>query len=326
MFYQKKIVIAGGSGFIGQAMAKRWAADNEVIILTRDLKKNSGNTYGVELVQNVQYVQWDAKSLGSWTSTLKNADLLINLSEKSVNCRYTSKNRKAILNSRLVSTQVLGEAVRACTRPPKLWINAASATIYRDARDRPQDETTGEMHDDFSVQVCKMWEATFLNQCTPYTRKVALRTAIVLGEGGVLVPFKRLVLAGLGGQQGDGKQMFSWIHRDDLCRMAEWIYDHPEQEGIYNASAPNPVSNEVFMRRMREAMGATFGLPAPAWLLRLGAYLIGTETELILKSRWVLPGRILREGFRFKYPEIESALRDLLEIEAEKNPIIHALR
>jgi uncharacterized protein (TIGR01777 family) len=325
MFYQKKIVIAGGSGFIGQAMAERWAADNEVVILTRGL--NAGNNaYGSRQFANVQYVEWDARSTGSWTSVIKGADVLINLCGKSVNCRYTTGNRQAILTSRIQSTRALGAAIRQCTKPPKLWINAGSATIYRHATDRPQDEATGEMHNDFSVQVCKAWEAAFNAQSTPYTRKVVLRTAIVLGDGGVLVPFKRLVLTGLGGHQGDGRQMFSWIHIEDLCRMVAWIADHPEEEGIYNASAPGPVSNRAFMQELRKVLGVSFGLPAPACLLRIGAWIIGTETELLLKSRWVLPARLLREGFEFLYPDIQKAMKNLLIDEPVIESHSHAMR
>lgn len=317
MFNQKKIVIAGGSGFIGQEMARRWAGSNQVIILTRGLKGGQNNAFSKEQAANVQNISWDLSPNGSWTTSIRDADVLINLCGRSVNCRYNATNKKAILDSRLKATEALGEAVRKCTRPPKLWINLASATIYRDARDRPQDELTGETHDDFSVQVCKSWEAAFLSQQTLFTRKVVLRSAIVLGQGGAIVPFKRLVLAGVGGQQGNGGQMFSWIHSDDLCRMIEWIADRSEEEGIYNASAPQPVTNQEFMHQLRTAIGAVYGLPLPAWLIRLGAWIVGTETELILKSRWVLPARIMQEGFSFRFPDIRNALENLLGSETD---------
>ena len=312
MFSGKKIVIAGGSGFIGRAMAARWAADNEVTILTRELSGEANNAYDQGESLNVRYARWDAKTVEGWAAALKGADVLINLSGKSVNCRYTPRNRRAILSSRVDATEALGAAIEACPIPPKLWINAASATIYRHAEDRPQDEATGEMHNDFSVQVCKAWEAAFFAQKTPYTRKVALRMAIVLGHGGVLVPYKRLALAGLGGHQGNGRQMFSWIHIDDLCRMVEWLADRPESEGVYNASAPTPVCNEAFMQSIRATLNVPFGLPAPAVLLRMAAMVIGTEVELLLKSRWVIPARLSSEGFVFQYPRIDKAVADLL--------------
>jgi len=324
MFSGKKIVIAGGSGFIGQATAARWGLDNDVSILTRGPGHEPNNAYNSNASINVRYLQWDARSQGDWAASLKGADMLINLSGKSVNCRYTPKNKREILISRVHATDALGEAVRACPIPPKLWINAASATIYRHAQDRPQDEASGEMHNDFSVQVCKEWEAAFFAQTTPYTRKVALRTAIVLGHGGVLVPFKRLALAGLGGHQGSGRQMFSWIHINDLCRIIEWNADRPEEEGVYNASAPGPVTNDEFMQTLRTTLNIPFGLPAPALLLRIGALLIGTETELLLKSRWVIPARLIGEGFVFQYPRIENALADLLADEQIKESHVRA--
>ncbi len=316
MISNKKIVIAGGSGFIGRAMAARWSADNEVIILTRSLGGAQDNSYGGRQSGTVREITWDAQTIGPWTDTLKGADILLNLSGKSVNCRYTAANKRAILESRVRATNVLGAAVKACTRPPKLWINAASATIYRHAEDRPQDEAGGEIHNDFSVQVCKAWEAAFDAHSLPYTRKAALRMAIVLGQGGVLVPFRRLATAGLGGRQGSGRQMFSWIHIDDLCRIVEWLEQKDEATGTYNASAPGPVPNERFMQELRRALNIPAGLPAPAWMIRIGAGLIGTEAELLLKSRWVIPTRLLNEGFAFRYPGIREALADLLENKA----------
>ncbi|MDP4218508.1 MAG: TIGR01777 family oxidoreductase, partial [Bacteroidota bacterium] len=240
------------------------------------------------------------------------ADLVINLAGKSVNCRYNAKNKKEILDSRIDATRAVGQAIREATVPPKVWINAASATIYRHAEDRPQDEYNGEFQQDFSVQVCKLWEKTFEEQRTPFTRRIVLRMAITLGRGGVMTPLLTLLKFGLGGKQGNGKQMFSWIHIADLCRAVEWLADNRDAEGIYNVCSPFPLSNRTLLATLRKVTGHRMGLPAPGWLLKIGAALIGTETELILKSRWVLPSRLLKEGFDFHYAGMDVALREIV--------------
>jgi uncharacterized protein (TIGR01777 family) len=229
-----------------------------------------------------------------------------------VNCRYNEKNKNEIFDSRTDAVKVIGAGISKCKNPPALWINASSATIYRHALDRPQDEYTGEFHDDFSVQVCKRWEKTFYDQSTPHTRKVALRMAITLGPGGVLIPYFNLLKFGLGGKHASGKQMYSWIHIDDSCRMIEWIYDHTELEGTYNCSSPNPVTNADFMKTIRRVTGHKIGLPAFEWMLHIGAPIIGTEVELVLKSRWVVPTKILETGFKFKFPFLEDALANII--------------
>lgn len=310
----KKIILAGGSGFIGQQMARWFGVENEVVILGRH-KKEANNAYGngkPVAGLRVRHVAWDGKTLGKWASEIDGADLVVNLCGKSVNCRYTAKNKQKIFESRLQPTAILGEAVRRAIVPPKLWINASSATIYRHAEDGPQDEYNGEMPDDFSVQVCKRWEQAFFDERTPFTRKIALRMAIALGVGGVMVPYMNLVRLGLGGHQGHGGQMYSWVHMADICRMVEWAFEHPAMEGAYNCSSPNPVSNKVFMKRVREAMGHQYGLPAYTWMLKLGTVVMGTETELLLKSRWVVPTKMLETGFQFQYPHIEEAVGDVI--------------
>lgn len=313
MFKEKKIVIAGGSGFIGQAMAQRWVADNEIIILSRQLP-DANNAYGAKVVSDkIRTVKWDGANMGEWAECLNGADILINLTGKSVNCRYNEKNKAEIFRSRLAATKVLGRAVNSVKNPPKLWINAASATIYRHAEDRPQDEYTGEMENDFSVQVCKQWEQTFYEQPTPQTRKIALRTAITLGNGGVMIPYFNLLKFGLGGRQGSGRQMYSWVHITDLYRVVEYAFEHEAMNGTYNVSAPDPVTNRVFMKTLRSACGHFFGLPAFEWMLQIGTRLIGTEAELILKSRWVLPTRLTEEGFAFAFPKLEMALKDIVQ-------------
>ena len=210
----KKIILAGGSGFIGQEMTKYFSKENQIIILTRQLKnvQNNRNHYNIlrqHDLKNVEFVKWDGVTSGEWTKELNGADIIINLAGKTVNCRYNDKNKKEIFDSRTGAVKAIGTAIDTCTSPPKLWINASSATIYRHSQDRPQDEYTGEFGDGFSVQVCKLWENTFYEQITTATRKVALRMAITLGPGGVLIPYFNLLRFGLGGKQGSGKQMYS---------------------------------------------------------------------------------------------------------------------
>ena len=322
----KKIVLAGGTGFIGQEMTKYFGKENHIVILTRQVtnEKTNRNDYSslsAGDLKNVEYKKWDArpddavgrgKTAGNWCSELNGADIIINLAGKSVNCRYNEKNKNAIFDSRTDAVKAIGEAIGRCKQPPSLWINASSATIYRHAMDRPQDEYTGEFHNDFSVQVCKRWEETLYDQQTPQTRKIALRMAITIGPGGILIPYFNLLKFGLGGKQASGKQMYSWVHIEDTCRMIEWMYEHKEIEGTYNCSSPNPVTNEEFMRMLRKITGNNFGLPAYKWMLQIGAPVIGTEVELILKSRWVIPTKILETGFHFKYPLLENALTDII--------------
>jgi uncharacterized protein len=307
----KKIIIAGGTGFVGQELATWFGPTNTVIVLTRGKAGAQNNAYHAATT-NATYVQWDGTTLGDWANVLEGADLLINLTGKSVNCRYTAANKAAIISSRVNATKVLGLAVQRTVMPPKLWINAVSATIYRHATDRPQDELTGDIENDFSVQVCKQWEAAFYEQRTPFTRKVALRMAIVLGNGGVMVPYCNLLKFYLGGHQGNGQQMYSWVHSADVCRMVEWLYHHPDIEGTYNCSSPNPVTNRQFMQTLRTATGHRIGLPAYTWMLKIGAAIIGTETELLLKSRWVVPTKMLAAGFTFQYPHLPAAIEQIV--------------
>jgi uncharacterized protein len=314
---QKKIIIAGGTGFIGQEMIRYFGKDNKIVVLTRQLQgaRNNRNHYSSltdEDLAHTSFEKWDGKTVGDWVQSIEHADLLVNLAGKSVNCRYNEVNKKEIFDSRTDAVKAIGLAIRQCKNPPKLWINASSATIYRHAVDRPQDEYTGEFHEDFSVQVCQRWERTFFEQLSPYTRKVALRMAITLGPGGILIPYFNLLKFALGGRQGSGGQMFSWIHCEDLFRIMEWVEMRSEMEGIYNSSSPHPVSNREFMSMLRRATGHLVGLPAPEWMLRLGAPVIGTEIELVLKSRWVLPTRLLESGFQFKFPLLKDAFADII--------------
>ena len=299
-----RIVLAGGNGYLGTVLAKHFSSlANEVIILSRKPQAAAGN---------IKTLLWDGQTLGNWTTSLQGADLLVNLCGKNVNCRYTPKNKKEIISSRLIPTRLLGEVIKSLENPPKLWINITSATIYRHAEDRPQDELTGEIGDGFSIEVCKAWESSFFENETPKTRKVALRMGIVLGlKDGAFPRLLNLVKLGMGGKQGNGEQYVSWVHELDAAGSIEWLLNHDEIEGIINCTAPGPIKNHVFMHSIRKAYGISFGLPAPAWLLAIGAKIIGTETELILKSRWVKPSRLLNNGFEFKYAKIDEAVRGL---------------
>ncbi|RYD77174.1 MAG: TIGR01777 family protein [Sphingobacteriales bacterium] len=313
---KRKIVIAGGTGFIGKELIQHFSVTDHVIILTRGIKNVQTNSYQshgtLQDTNSIRYVLWDATTISGWAKELENADILINLCGKSVNCRYSKKNKAEIFSSRTQTTSLLGEAIRNCIVPPKLWINASSATIYRHATDRPQDEYNGDIENDFSVQVCKAWEKSFFDVRTPFTRKVALRMAVTLGSGGVIVPYFNLLKFGLGGRQGSGKQMYSWIHIKDTINIIEWIHEHKTMEGVFNCSSPHAVTNEAFMKTLQKITGHKFGLPAYEWMLKIGAAIIGTETELILKSRWVLPTKLLETGFRFNYDTIDKAFTEIV--------------
>jgi hypothetical protein len=256
-------------------------------------------------------VPWDGATLGDWQRELDGAAAVINLAGRSVNCRYDERHRREIYESRLRSTAVLGAAIAACAAPPPVWLNSSSATIYRDARDRPMDEATGEHGTGFSVDVCEKWERAFFAAPTPSTRRVALRSALVLGRGdGVMEAFARIVRLGLGGTLGRGDQRMSWVHVEDFARAVEWLLTHP-LEGPVNCAAPNPLPNREFMAALRKAYRQPVGLPAAAWMLEIGAFFLRTETELLLKSRWVLPQRLQEAGFAFRYPDLASALAEI---------------
>lgn len=292
----KKIVLAGGTGFVGKYLKTKFSElGYEVKIISR--QNNS--------------IQWT--DLISIQEAIDNSEMLINLAGKSVDCRYNKKNKEEILRSRAETTKILGDIILKCKNPPELWINSSTATIYRHAEDRPMTESDGEIGSGFSVSVAKEWEKTFFDFRLPKTRQVALRMAIVLGkDGGVMIPFKNLVRFGLGGKQGNGNQMFSWIHIADLFGIIQFLQSNKKMSGAYNCSAPNPVSNETLMQSLRQAMNVKFGLPSPKLLLKIGAIIIRTETELILKSRWVIPERLTKAGFQFQFSTIDKALINIL--------------
>lgn len=293
-----KIVLAGGTGFLGTFLAERFRLKGYKVIV---VSRNKGDVRWLDRQGMIQ--------------ALDHAAVVINLAGKSVDCRYHEKNKREILRSRLDTTNTIGGCISQCKQPPTLWINSSTATIYRHALDRPMTEKGGEIGTGFSVSVAQQWEQSFFSYQLPATRQVALRMAIVLGrEGGVMTPLKRLTTAGLGGRQGSGDQMFSWIHIEDVYRIILFLMQHTELAGVFNCASPQPVTNRCLMTTLRKLMRVPIGLPAPEWLLALGAVLIRTETELVLKSRWVVPERLLQSGFTFRYPELQPALHQILSM------------
>jgi uncharacterized protein (TIGR01777 family) len=305
----KRIILAGGSGFLGNALAKMFLAKNcEVAVLTRSPRERS---------DAAKEIPWDAKSPGEWTKFLDGADVVINLTGRSVDCRYTEKNRRDIISSRVDSTRAIGEAIARCANPPRVWLNASSATLYKHTFNRAIDENgeigaTPEAKDEFSIEVIRKWENALNEARTPRTRKIALRITLVFGaDGGVFPVLRRLARFGLGGRMGNGRQIVSWIHIEDFCRAVEWIIEHENLSGPINLAAPNPVTNAEMMKFFRDACGAPFGLPATEWMLEIGAFFLRTETELILKSRNVVPGKLSASGFEFQFPFLRDAIQNL---------------
>jgi uncharacterized protein len=267
-------------------------------------------------------VEWNGRDLGEWAQEIDGADVVINLAGRNVNCRYNRNNRREIMESRVLSTRVLGQAIAAAAHPPALWMNASTATIYRHALDRPMDEVSGELggHEpgapdtwNFSIDVATGWEQEFFAARTPGTRKIALRSAMTMSPdaGGIFATLLTLVRLGLGGRAGSGKQFVSWIHDADFLSAIELLIARKDLEGCINICAPNPLPYSDFMAGLRQACGVPFGLPATKWMLELGAFFLRTETELILKSRRVVPGRLLDAGFQFQFPDWPSAAREL---------------
>ena len=305
-----RVILAGGSGFLGQLLATNLHASGwEPWILRR----------GSSASAKFDEVMWDARTLGEWTQVLEGAEAVINLVGRSVNCRYTAENRRAIMDSRVESTRVLGEAIARCVKPPRTWLNASTATIYKHTFGPAHDESsrdfapTVEAKDEFSVSVGRAWERALDESVTPRTRKAALRITIVFGtvEGGVFRIMRRLTRLGLGGKMGSGRQFVSWIHEEDFCRAVEWILEHSKLDGPINVAAPHPITNADMMKTFREICGIPIGLPAAKWMLEIGAFVMRTETELLLKSRNVVPGKLLASGFEFRFPNMSDALRDL---------------
>jgi uncharacterized protein (TIGR01777 family) len=295
------ITIAGGSGFLGQILESYLSKHgHNIYILTRHPKHKN-------------HIYWNAKDLEDWANILEQTDVLINLTGKSVDCRYTDANKKLIHDSRIDSTHLLGLAINNCQNPPQIWLNSSTSTIYKDSYTKQMTEANGDIGDDFSMNIAKSWETAFLKALTPKTKKVILRTSIVLGaNGGALIPLKRLTKFGLGGKQWHGKQKVSWVHETDFARAIEFLIEH-YLEGIFNIVSPNPTTNSHLMKSFRKALKIPFGISHPKWLLKLGAKIIGTETELVLKSRNVVPEKLIDKGFTFLYNDIEDAINSLLK-------------
>lgn len=312
-----RIVLAGASGFIGSALADAFRSEGADVAL---------------IGRNGPGAQWG--DTAAITALLDGADLVINLAGKSVNCRYHEGNRAEILRSRIETTRELAEAIAGCETPPPLWLNSSTATIYRHAEDRPMTESSGELGTGFSVSIATTWEDEFFASRLPATRKIALRMAIVLGDGSALVPLMKLARAGLGGSQIDGPwpasrarlaagtyhregapagtQKFSWIHLDDVIGSIRFLREHQEIDGVVNLASPHPSDNRTMMRDLRHALGVRFGLPAWRPVLELGSALIRTESELVLKSRWVVPERLIEAGYVFEHPYLDATLKSIV--------------
>ena len=298
-----KVIIAGGSGFLGQTLASSLLKDDyEVVILGRSEKTG---LHG-------KFVYWDGKNIGDWSKELEGATALFNLAGRSIDCRYTEKNKALILNSRIDSTKVLGEAIKKCEEPPKVWLNASTATVYKDIRGdlKPHDENSETDAEGFAEDVGRAWEKTFFDASNEGVRQVAMRISIVLGEGGGAFPvMRRLTKLGLGGRQGPGTQWISWLHIDDWVGIAKFLMKNSAISGPVNLAAPNPVTNQEFMRCMRKQFAPLgIGFPAPTPAIYLGGVFMGTEPDLVLKSRKVISRVLAEQKFDFKFPQIGKAL------------------
>ena len=313
----KHIVIAGASGFIGRYLVDAFRAEGAAVSL---IGRHGPDAHWGDTAEIAALVD--------------GADVVINLAGKSVNCRYNPRNRAEIFRSRLDTTRELGAAIASAAKPPALWLNSSTATIYRHAEDRPMTESTGEIGTGFSVSVATAWERAFFELPLPRTRRVALRMAIVLGDGSVMPPLTRLARIGFGGAQLDGRwistaarraagtfhefrarggrQRFSWVHIADVVGVIQFLIQHDEIDGVVNIASPNPTDSRGFMATLRKVLRAPFGVPMPRFILELGSIVIRTETELVLKSRWVVPERLQRAGYGFQYPDLEPALRQIL--------------
>ncbi len=310
-----KIVMPGGTGQLGQVLRADFErTGDEVVVLTRK-PKTGGEIF------------WDGKTPGDWVREIDGADVVINLAGRTVNCRYTKENLQQMMKSRVDSTRVVGEAIRLAKNPPKLWLQMSTATIYRHETESANDEATGVIGGTepdvpgywaYSVEIAKAWEREQELAVTPHTRKVAMRTAMVMAprgassEKGVFEVLWNMARWGLGGSIGGGKQFVSWIHYTDFCRAVRFVIEHSALSGAINFTSPNPLPQGDFMRALRRAAHAPIGLPAAEWMAEIGAFFLRTDTELLLKSRRVAPTRLTQAGFTFQYPEWSVAAADLV--------------
>lgn len=306
-----KIIIPGGTGQVGNVLKRAFRAKgHEVILLSRAPSDSESS------------IVWDGRTLGDWTKFIDGADAVINLAGRSVNCRYTKKNLKVMMNSRVDSNRIIGKAIGQADRPPRVWLQASTATIYAHTFGTPHDEKTGLIGGNerdvpkywkISIDIAQAWERALSEASTPQTRKVALRSAMIMSpdKGGIFDTLLNLTRLGLGGAIAGGKQFVSWIHEHDFVRSVEFLLEHDEFEGVVNLSSPNPLSQKEFMAAIRHACGMPIGLPATKWMISVGAFFMRTDPELILKSRRVIPGRLLSYGFSFKFPEWPAAVQEL---------------
>ena len=307
-----KVVIPAGTGQVGTVLARKFNAEgHDVVVLSRSAAQLPWRS-----------VVWDAETLGTWADEIDGADVVVNLAGRNVNCRYNDTTRREIMDSRINSTKVIGEAIARCASPPRVWLQASTATIYSHRFDAANDEHTGIIGGAepdapaswrFSIDVARNWEKAVEDADTPHTRKVLLRSAITLSpdRGGIFDVLLALARRGLGGTAGSGRQYISWIHDVDFVRAVKWLIEHDEVSGPVNLSSPLPLPNKEFMRVLREAWGARIGLPASEWMLAIGAILMRTETELALKSRRVVPAKLIESGFEFAFADWDRAARDL---------------
>lgn len=303
---EKKIILAGGTGTIGLILQQHFAErGDEVVVLTRKPERKQH--------PQARLIGWDGRSIGDWSKEFDGADAVINLAGRSVDCRYTDRNKALILHSRVDATHTLGEAIKTCNNPPRLWINMSSATVYRHAEDRPMDEATGELGSGFSPHVVLAWEKAFFAHRRDGVRQVAVRCAMVFcGHGGAFPRFAQLTRFGLGGHHASGRQYVSWVHESDVSAFFQWLIDNPGADGLINLAAPDPLPEKELMRALRERLKPFIAFNVPEWMLTIGAFFLRTETELVLKSRRVIPARALELGFRFHHEKIGSALDDLI--------------
>ncbi len=307
-----KVVIPGGSGQVGTILARHFTKrGHDVVVLSRTFKAIPW-----------RMVAWDGRTNGDWITELDGADVIINLAGRSVNCRYGAANRREIMESRVNSVRAVGEAIAKARNPPRIWLQAATATIYAHRYDADNDERTGIIAGNetvapdtwrFSIEVATAWERACREIETPRTRKVILRSAMTMSpdRGGVFDALLRFVRWRLGGKMGDGRQYVSWIHELDFCRAVDWLIEHESIDGEVNLSSPHPLPNAEFMRELRKAWGVRIGLPATKWMIELGTFLMRSESELVLKSRRVVPARLLESGFEFRFPRWHAAAADL---------------
>ena len=298
----KKIVVAGANGFIGRNLVPILAESFEVVTLTRREEKIPGG----------RNVLWDGINQSDWSKELEGAFAVINLSGKSVNCRHNEENKKIILDSRVESSEAIGRGIEACENPPSVWLNSSGISIYKETYDVPQNEDATEFDTDFLAEVTKEWEAACLRH-SPNTRKVLMRTSVILGlEDGSYPLIAKLTRFFAGGKQGSGKQFFSWMHVDDFCSVVKNILlENNAIEGPVNMCVPQSITNSEFMAAMRKAHHRSFGIPAPAFLLKIASTIIGTEASLVLKSAYIEPKVLKQEKASFEFPTIEAALKDL---------------